>query len=153
VIQSVHMKKILNKKARFDFQILETLEAGIQLTGSEVKSIKNGRLKLDAAFIKIIGGEAYLVHANIPLYENARIDNYDPNRTRKLLLRRKQLVSLTTTLKQNKLTLVPVSCYNTRNLIKIEVGLAKRKKGTDKRKTIQERDLKRETERALRNKR
>lgn len=143
------MKRVTNKKARFDFQILDTLEAGIVLTGSEVKSIKTGRLKLDGSYVKIIGGEAYLVSADIPLYQNTKMDNYDSKRTRKLLLRKKQLISLTTKLKQKKLTLVPVSCYNTRSLIKLEIGLAKRKQDADKRRQIRERDLKRETERAM----
>ena len=80
----------------------------------------------------------------------ARIEKYNAKRTRKLLLHRKQLISIGSKLKQKKLTIVPVSCYNTRNLIKIEIGLAKRKKEVDKRKQIKERDLKRETERAIR---
>lgn len=143
------MKKVVNRKARFDFKIVDTFEAGIILTGSEVKSIKTGRLKLDGSYVKIVGGEAFLVNADIPLYDNARIEGYDANRTRKLLLHRKQLITLDNKLKQNKLTLVPVSCYNTRNLIKIEVGLAKRKHDVDKRKEIREKDLTREANRAL----
>jgi len=144
--------KIKNKKAYHDFFILDTFEAGIVLTGAEVKSIKSGRIRLDAAFMRIIAGEAYLINADIPLYEKSRPDRYNPQRTRKLLLRRKQITSLESKIKQKKLTLVPVSCYTTRNLVKIEVGLAKRKKNIDKRAKIRKRDLEREAERDLRRK-
>ena len=145
------MKKIINRKAYFDFRILETLEAGILLTGPEVKSIKSGRLKLDGAHVRIINSEAYLVNADIPLYESAHVESYDADRTRKLLLRKKQLISLDTKLRQKKLTIVPISCYTTRNLIKIEIGLGQRKKSTDKREEIKKRDLAREVERTFTN--
>ena len=145
------MKKIINRKAYFDFRILETLEAGILLTGPEVKSIKSGRLKLDGAHVRIINDEAYLVNADIPLYESAHVESYDADRTRKLLLRKKQLISLDTKLRQKKLTIVPISCYTTRNLIKIEIGLGQRKKSTDKREEIKKRDLAREIERTFTN--
>jgi len=145
------MKKIINRKAYFDFRILETLEAGILLTGPEVKSIKSGRLKLDGAHVRIINSEAYLVNADIPLYESAHVESYDADRTRKLLLRKKQLISLDTKLRQKKLTIVPISCYTTRNLIKIEIGLGQRKKSTDKREEIKKRDLAREIERTFTN--
>ena len=145
------MKKIINRKAYFDFRILETLEAGILLTGPEVKSIKSGRLKLDGAHVRIINDEAYLVNADIPLYESAHVESYDADRTRKLLLRKKQLISLDTKLRQKKLTIVPISCYTTRNLIKIEIGLGQRKKSTDKREEIKKRDLAREVERTFTN--
>ena len=145
------MKKIINRKAYFDFRILETLETGILLTGPEVKSIKSGRLKLDGAHVRIINSEAYLVNADIPLYESAHVESYDADRTRKLLLRKKQLISLDTKLRQKKLTIVPISCYTTRNLIKIEIGLGQRKKSTDKREEIKKRDLAREVERTFTN--
>jgi SsrA-binding protein len=146
------MKKITNKKAYFDFFIKDTLEAGMQLTGAEVKSIKSGRIKLDTAFVRIIGGEAYLVNADVQIYEKSRPDAYDPQRTRKLLLRRKQIIALETKMTQQKLTIVPVSCYTSRNLVKLSIGLAKRKKNIDKRAKIQKRDMERETRREFRRK-
>ncbi|MBI4130221.1 SsrA-binding protein SmpB, partial [Candidatus Roizmanbacteria bacterium] len=142
--------KIINRQARFEYHILDTLEAGIVLTGAEVKSIKNGRIQLSSSFIRIMSGEAYLINADIPVYEYAKQENYDSKRSRKLLLRKNQLISLSTKLDQQKLTLVPVSCYTTRGLVKLEIGLGKRKQEKDKREEIRKRDLERETQRALR---
>ena len=145
--------KIDNRRARHEYQIYDRLEAGIQLIGSEVKSIKSGRIKLDGAHVRIIAGEAFLINASVPLYEFAQVNDYKPSRTRKLLLRKKQLVSLETKLNGGKLTLIPLSCYtNKRGIIKIDLGLVRQKKAHDKRKEIRQRDLERDTQRALREK-
>src|SRR3989344_3068811 len=137
--------KIINRRARYDYHIQETLEVGIQLLGAEVKSVKNGRAKLDAAYVRILAGEAFLINASIPLYEYSNLKEYSPTRTRKLLLHKNQLISLETKMKQGKLTLIPLSCYtNNRGVIKIEIGLARSKQKQDKRKEIRERALDRD---------
>jgi SsrA-binding protein len=145
--------KIINRRARYDYQITETMEAGIQLIGSEVKSIKNGRIKLDGSYVRILAGEAFLINASIPKYEFASLKDYKPTQTRKLLFHKKQLTSLETKIQQKKLTLIPVSVYtNKRNVIKVEVGLARAKKGPDKRQKIKQQDLDRDVQRELRSK-
>lgn len=144
--------KITNRKARHEFYLYDSIEAGIQLAGPEVKSVKNGRIKLDGSFVRFINGEAYLVNADIPVYIASRPNNYDPNRTRKLLLHKRQLVALEIKTRQKKLTVVPVSCYTKHGLVKVEIALAKRKKNIDKREELRRKDLERETERALRRK-
>lgn len=144
--------KILNKKAHYDYFITETLEAGIQLTGPEVKSVKGGRIRLEGAYVRFLQGEPFLVGADIPPYLYANNDRYDSKRSRKLLLRKNQIISLGTKVEQQRLTLVPVSCYTTRGLVKLEIGIAKRKQEPDKREEIKKRDITRETERILRGK-
>lgn len=143
--------RIVNKKALHEYHILESLEAGIQLYGSEVKSIREGRVDLGQSFARIINTEAFLVNANIPRYQNAPIKDYDPQRTRRLLLHKSQIQSLMGKL-QAKVTLVPVAIYEKNNLIKVQLGLAKSKKEFDKRKIIKERDHKRRVEQELRGK-
>lgn len=144
--------KIINKKARFDYQILEKYESGINLTGPEVKSVKLGRIILEQSHIKIIGNEAYLVGANIPPYPFAKMEHYDPTRTRKLLLHKKEVISLKTKIIQFGLTAIPLSCYTKHGLVKLEIGLARGKKRHDKREDIKKRDLEREMARFLRGK-
>lgn len=142
--------RIVNKKALHDYHILETLEAGLQLRGAEVKSIRSGRVELGQSFAKIIGGEIYLVNANIPPYQNASIKDYNPARSRKLLLHKNQIQTLAGKLSARGATLIPVALYEKRNLIKVELGLAKSKKEIDKRKIIKERDHQRRIEQELR---
>lgn len=144
--------KIFNKKATFDFEILDRFEAGVVLTGPEVKSLRGGHGKLEGAFVRIIGSEAYLVNAHIYPYEFARIENYDPKRTRKLLLHKKEIVSLKSKIEGSNLTLVPLSWYTTGHRMKLEVGLAKGKKQYEKREKIRKSDQKRELERDFRGK-
>lgn len=144
--------KVTNRRAFYDYQILDKLEAGIRLTGPEVKSVKGERISLSGSFVKIIGSEAYLVNALIPLYEYARPADYDERRTRKLLLHKSQLISLKTKLASSNLTLVPLSLYTKKGLIKLEVGLGKGKKEYEKRQAIKRRDLTRDTETQLRDK-
>ncbi|MDO8451460.1 MAG: SsrA-binding protein SmpB [bacterium] len=144
--------KIFNKKAEFDYTILERIEAGIQLTGSEVKSLRGGHATLDAAFVRIIGSEAFLVNAHIYPYPFARLEGYDPKRTRKLLLHKNELIRLKTKLLSSNLTLVPLSWYNKASHIKLEVGLARGKKQYEKREKTRQEDQKRELEREYRGK-
>src|SRR3990167_9449908 len=120
--------KITNPKAFYDYTILERFEAGIQLTGAEVKSLKGGHAKLDGSFVRIVGSEAYLVNAQIFPFIYARPEGYDPRRTRKLLLHKKEIISLKSKIEGSNLTLVPLSWYTQGPLIKLEVGLARGKK-------------------------
>lgn len=144
--------RIVNKKALHNYHILESLEAGIELLGHEVKSVRAGRIELGQAFARIVNREAYLINAHIPPYQNASIKDYDPGRTRKLLLHKSQINSLIGKLSAKGATLVPVSVYDKRNLIKVELGVAKSKKEFDKRKLLKERDHQRRVEQELRGK-
>lgn len=132
-----------NKKANFEYQILEKLEAGISLTGGEAKAVRTGHLNLTNSFAKIIGGEAFLVNASIPI-QGAQ--NYNPTRSRKLLLHKKEIISILTKSKAQNLTLVPVSMYTKGRLIKVELGLGKGKKQFEKRQSIKAREEKRRLE-------
>ncbi len=134
--------KIINRKFHREYQELEKYEVGIVLNGAEVKSIREGRLKLEDAFVKILGSEAFLVNAQIPLYEYARIPGYDLKRSRKLLLHKKELLRLKTKIVGGgSLTLAPLSCYNKGDLIKLEIALVKGRKDTEKRRLEKKRDI------------
>lgn len=140
--------KIINRKFNRDYKEIESIEAGIVLTGAEVKSIRLGRIKLDNSFVRIMkDGSAYLINAEIPIYEFSRSQNYDPKRTRKLLLHKKELIRLKTKMHSNGLTLAPKSCYNKRSLIKLEIALVKGRKDIEKRKLEKQRDIKRQEKR------
>ncbi len=137
-----------NRKARFNYEILEKYEAGIELLGTEVKSVRNGQISLEGAFIIIRGGEAYLINANIPPYQTKNAPSlYDPLRNRKILLTKKEINELTATEKNKSLTIVPIALYNKGRKIKIEVALVKGKKKFDKRETLKKRDTDRELRR------
>jgi len=136
--------KIINKKARFDYEILESLEVGIALRGMEVKSVKGGRVNISDAFVKVIGEELWLVNADITKYQYATDEHYDSKRTRKLLINRNQLDRLESKMRQGNLTLIPLSIYTVRGYVKVEVGLAKGKKYHEKRKAEKERDMDRD---------
>ena len=142
--------KIINRSVYHDYQISETLEAGIKLTGPEVKSVKGGRVSLTGAFVRIIGSEVYLLNASIQPYTFARVENYDPRRTRKLLLSKKEIMALKGRVEGANLTLVPVSIYDKHGLIKTGVGIARGKKQYEKRELIKRREQKRELERQYR---
>ncbi len=137
-----------NRKARFDYEILEKYEAGIELLGVEVKSVRGGRMSLEGAFVIARGGEAYLINANIPPYQpkNAPKD-YDPLRNRKILLTKKEIAELSGSEKNKSLTIVPISVYNKNRKIKVEIALVKGKKKHDKRETIKKRETDREMRR------
>ena len=139
-----------NRKVYFNYEILEKYECGIELLGTEVKSIRNGQISLEGAFVIIRGGEAFLINANIPPYQvkNAPKD-YDPLRNRKLLLTKKELNELDEKQKNKSLTIVPISLYNKNRKIKIEIAEVKGKKKYDKRETIKKRDTDRELRRDI----
>lgn len=136
--------KITNKKAYYNYQLLERLEAGINLNGAEVKAVRLGNADLKGSFVKIIGSEAYLVNAKIFPYEYARPEGYNPTRTRKLLLHKKEIITLKSKTEGSNLTIVPVSIYTKRNLIKAELALAKGKKKYDKKEAIKKKDVQRD---------
>ncbi len=142
-----------NRKARFDYEILEKYETGIELLGTEVKSVRGGQMSLEGAFAIVRGGEVFLINANIPPYQvkNAPKD-YDPLRNRKLLLSKKEINELGGNEKNKSLTIVPISVYNKGRKIKVEIATAKGKKKYDKRETIKKRDSDRELRRAVKEK-
>src|SRR5689334_3119649 len=125
--------KITNSKAFFDYAISDRFEAGIVLTGPEVKSLRGGHAKLDGAFVRIIGSEAYLISAHIYPYASARLENYDPQRTRKLLLHKREILKMKQKMDAGGLTIVPLSWYTTGYNVKLEIGLGKGKKQFEKR--------------------
>lgn len=144
--------KIINHKVTFDYTIIDRFEAGVNLTGQEVKSIKGGHAKLDGAFVRIIGSEAYLVNAQVFPYVYARLQGYDSRRTRKLLLHKKEIISLKSKVEGANLTLVPLSWYTKGPLVKLEVGLARGKKQYEKREAKKRKDQRRELEKEFRGK-
>jgi len=143
--------KISNKKAYFDYQVVETFEAGINLFGSEVKAVRLGRADLNGSFVRIIGSEAYLVNANIFPYQSGQIEDYDARRTRKLLLHKKEIIALKSKTDGANLALVPISLYFKRGFLKLAIGLGKGKKQYEKRESIKKRDIKRSLEQELSN--
>jgi len=136
--------RILNRRASYDYQLLEKFEAGIVLNGSEVKSVRAGHLHLEEAFCQVKNGEVWLFNAHIHPYKFADNRNYDSRRARKLLLHKKEMLKLAQYSSQKGLTIVPVSCYTKGNKIKLEIALAKGKKKYEKREVIKKRDLERE---------
>ena len=136
-----------NKKARHDYFIEETLEAGISLAGTEVKSLRMGKCSIKESYIRIEHGEVYIYGMNISPYEKGNIFNKDPLRIRKLLLHRSQINRLNGKLKEKGLTLIPLQVYFSNSLVKIEIGLARGKKLYDKREDIAKKDSRREAER------
>ncbi|MDD8025219.1 MAG: SsrA-binding protein SmpB [Acidobacteriota bacterium] len=140
----------VNKPAYFNYEILETIEAGIALLGSEVKSIREGRVSLKDSFADVKGSEILLFHLHISPYEAANVFNHEPLRNRKLLLHRREIRRLTGKIKERGLTLIPTKIlFNDKGLIKIELGLAKGKKLYEKREAIREREQAREARAAL----
>jgi SsrA-binding protein len=140
-----------NKKAFFDYEIIDSLEVGIVLLGTEVKSAKEGKVNLKDSFVKIMNGEAYLLNCHISPYSHGNITNHDPTRTRKLLLHKKELNKLIGKSKEKGLTLIPLKMYLKGNKIKVEIALAKGKKIYDKRESIKKKDISREIKRELKN--
>ncbi len=141
--------KIINRQAFHDYQILDRLEAGVQLTGAEVKATRSGHADLTGSFVRIIGSEIYLINGKIFLLPYARPEGYDERRTRKLLLHKKQIIALKTKVATTSLVLVPISLYLKEGFVKAEIGLAKGKKQYEKREAIRKKDLDREVEREL----
>lgn len=140
----------VNRRARFDYDIADTVEAGLVLTGTEVKSLRQGKASIAEAFAVVRNGEAWLVQATIPEYAPASWTNHDPTRQRKLLLHRDEIAEIERFTAQAGRTLVPLRLYWREGRAKIELGLASGKAKHDKRADIAERDAKRQIERALR---
>ena len=138
------MIEIKNKKAYFDYTILESIEAGISLVGTEIKSIRKGSVDLKDTFITIKNNEAFILNMYIAKYEEGNIFNHDERRTRKLLLHKSEIKKLKEKVSTEGLTLIPLKLYFKKNYVKVLVGLCKGKKLYDKRASIKERDLKRE---------
>jgi SsrA-binding protein len=142
-----------NRKARHDYTIEDSFEAGIVLTGSEVKSLREGRANIAEAYAREQGGEIFLVNAHIPEYRQAGPANHAPRRPRKLLLHRRQIDRLTAAIQREGLTLVPLKLYfNERGRVKIEIGLARGKRKYDKRQSEKKRDWTRQKARLMRDK-
>lgn len=141
--------RIVNKKAKRDYRITDEFEAGIVLTGAEVKSLRQGRGRLSEAFARIKNEEVWLYNFLIPAYKHADMRNYNPTRPRKLLLHKKEIVSLFHKMEGKNLTLVPLVCYTTGRFVKVKMGLGKGKKEYEKREDIKRRDLEREMARTL----
>ena len=141
--------KITNRRAFYDYRILERIEAGINLNGAEVKAVRLGHADLTGSHVRIMGSEAYLINAKIFPYEYARPEGFDEKRTRKLLLHKKEIIALKSKTEGQNLTLVPVSLYTTKSFIKLEIALGKGKKQYDKKETIKKKDIQREVEQEL----
>ena len=139
-----------NRRARYDYQILDRFEAGLVLEGSEVKSLRAGKAQLKDSFAHIRDGEVWLVGAYIGPYDFSRGGGHEPERTRKLLLQRRQIDRLASRLAEQGLTLVPLDIHFRAGRVKVELGLAKGKRTIDKRETIKARDQQREIDRAVR---
>jgi SsrA-binding protein len=137
----------VNRRAHHQYAVEETLEAGIVLTGTEIKSIRAGRVNLAEAYARIERGEAFLIGAHIAPYEQGNRNNHEPTRVRKLLLHRDQIAELIGRTQAKGFTLVPLKLYIRGGIAKLELGIAKGKQAHDKRRTIAERDARRELER------
>ncbi len=138
-----------NKKARHDYFIIETIEAGIELFGTEVKSVRQGKVNLTDAFATINNGEVFIKHMNISPYEQGNIFNRDPLRDRKLLLHKKQILKLIGQIKQDGFSIVPLSVYLKGSLVKVSLAVVKGKKLYDKREDIAKKDSARRMDRAF----
>jgi len=139
----------LNRRARFEYEILETFEAGMVLVGTEVKSLRQGQASIKEAFADIVGGEAFLVDSHIPPYVLGNIHNHEPKRRRKLLLGKREIQRLGSKTAEKGLTLVPLRIYFRKGLAKVELALARGKKTHDKRETIRRREAEREMAREM----
>ena len=136
--------EVINRAAKYNYFIIEELECGIVLTGTEIKSIRLGKVNLKDSYAIIRNHEVYLLNTNISEYKEGNIFNHNPNRSRKLLLHKKEILKLESKVNLDGCTLIPLKLYFNKNKVKILLGLCKGKKTFDKRETIKERDLKRE---------
>lgn len=144
-----HQNYAENKKALYEYEILERMEAGIKLDGGEVKAVKLGHVNLTGAYVTLKDNEAYLLNASISAYQPGNApESYDPSRSRKLLLHKKELATLIGTTKQKGLTIVPLRMYNMHNLVKVEIGIVRGKRQYEKRETLKKRAAQREINRA-----
>lgn len=138
-----------NPQARFNYQILDTIEAGVSLLGSEVKSVRNGQVSLKESFARVKNGEVWLMGAHITPYKQGTPEGYNPIRPRKLLLHKKEINHLIGKLNEQGLSLVPMKMYLKKNNIKLELGLGKGKKKHDKRAAIKDKEFRRDRKRRL----
>jgi len=136
--------EVLNREAKYNYFILEEIECGIVLTGTEIKAIRAGKVNLKDSYAIIRKSEAYVLNMHISEYKEGNIFNHDPKRTRKLLLHKQEILKLNQKLELESTTLIPLKLYFKKNKVKILLGVCKGKKNFDKRETIKERDLKRE---------
>lgn len=147
------MDLVQHKKARLEYEILEEFEAGLELHGFEVKSLRNHQAKLEGSHVIVRGGEAYVVGMVVSPYQPANTPKeYDPNRTRKLLLTKKEIMRISESESQKGLTIVPISVYNKGSVLKMKIGIARGRKKYDKRAVMKERTTKREMDRTLKGK-
>lgn len=137
-----------NRKARFDYNLSDSFEAGISLKGSEIKSIRAGQVSLKEAYVQIVEGEAWLMNAHIAPYNAASTQNHEPRRPKKLLLHRRELDRIARKVREKGFTIIPTRMYLSRGRAKLEIALARGKRKYDKRKAIAEREIRREIERA-----
>lgn len=145
------MSLLDNKKARFNYEILETIEAGLELTGQEVKSLKKGQGSLEGSRVMIGTDGAWLVGASIPAYQPNNAPFHDPERPRRLLIKKEEVKSLIGQGKTKRLTIIPLSVYNKGRFLKASIALVRGKKQYDKRETIKKRDTDRDLKRSLKN--
>ena len=138
------MIEINNRKAKYDYEIYDTYECGIVLTGTEIKSIRKGNCNLKDSYVTIRKNEAYIINMHISHYEEGNIFNHEEKRTRKLLLHKKEILKLNDKIKISGYTLVPIKLYFIKNNAKILIGLAKGKKNYDKRQSIKQKDIDRD---------
>ena len=138
-----------NRRARHDYQVLDSFEAGIALVGTEVKSLREGHLTFKDSYAEIRNGELFLVGAHIPPYEQGNVFNHEPERTRKLLMHKREIIRLGSQVQEKGLTLVPLKMYFKDGRAKVQVGLCRGKATYDKRQAIQDRQVKRELDRQL----
>lgn len=143
------MIEINNKKARFDYELLEKYEAGIVLKGTEIKSIREGNCNLKDSYVVIRNNEAYIINMHISEYKEGNIFNHEETRTRKLLLHKKEILKLRDKIAINGYTLIPVKLYFSKNKAKIQIAVAKGKKTYDKREAIKKRDVERDLQKRL----
>ena len=139
--------EILNRKANYDYLITDTFEAGLVLTGTEIKSVRNGKVNIKDSYAIIKNDEIYLLNAHISIYEEGNIFNHNETRTRKLLMHKKEILKLRDKVNMEGYTLIPLKIYFVKSKAKVLIGLAKGKKNYDKRETIKERDTLREMQR------
>ena len=141
--------EILNRKARYDYEIEDTYEAGIVLTGTEIKSIREGKVNIKDSYAIIRNNEIYLLNTHISTYKEGNIFNHEEDRTRKLLLHKREILKLRDKLEKDGYTIIPLKIYFVKNKAKVQLGLAKGKKNYNKKEAIKERDIKREMEKSL----
>ena len=143
--------EVINREAKYNYFILEEIECGIVLTGTEIKAIRESKINLKDSYAVIRRNEIFLINSHIAEYKEGNIFNHEPTRTRKLLLHKREILKLNNKVSQEGLTLIPLKLYFKKNKVKILLGLCKGKKTFDKRETIKERDLQRENQKLMKN--